>query len=161
MIQDAIAKALNDHVSVETSSAIAYLSMASWAEIQGLSGFAAHFKTEATGELNHMQQFITYLNNRDYQATFNAMPAPRSEWDSVEEVVAHAYEMEIELTTQINNLVAKAREHNDYFTEAFLNGFIPQQITDQAEAEELLKRVRMAKDGQGLLIIDQHLGAKG
>ena len=160
-LHDDIATALNDHVSIETHSALAYLSMASWAEVQGLSGFAAHFRREADGELNHMRQFITYLNDRDYQASFNDMPAPRSQWDSVADAVADAYAMEVTLTEQINGLVAKARERTDYFTEAFLNGFIPQQISDQAEAESLLKRVRMTSDGQGLLIIDQQIATAG
>ncbi|TVR13899.1 MAG: ferritin [Planctomycetota bacterium] len=160
LLDNTIAKALNDHVSVELAGSVSYLSMAAWADIEGLSGFASHFRKEAAGEYDHMNQFVAYLSDRDYQATFNAIPAPRSQWASVEEAMVHAYEMELDLTKRINDLVAQARAASDYFTEAFLAGFIPQQITDTAESEELLKRVRMAKDGQGILIIDQQIATQ-
>lgn len=155
-----IANALNDHVSVELAGSVSYLSMASWADVEGLTGFADHFRKEAAGEYDHMNQFVRYLNDRDFQATFNAIPAPRCEWASVEEAMAHAYEMEIDLTNRINKLVAQARSANDYFTEAFLAGFIPQQIADTAESEGLLKRVRMTNDGQGILLIDQQIASQ-
>ncbi len=152
-----ITEALNAHVSVEARSAFNYIAMASWADIKGLNGFAAHFRKEAEGEMSHMHQFIRYLNDMDFQATISDIPAPRSDWSDLREVVEEVYNQENDLTNAINNLVSLARDVQDHFTESFLVGFIPSQIEDTSVADDLRQRVAMTNDGQGLLFIDQEL----
>ncbi len=152
-----ITEALNAHVSVEATTAFNYITMASWADVRGLNGFAAYFRKEATGEMQHMHQFIRYLNDMDFQATIGDIPAPRHEWTDVRELVEDVYNQENALTQAINDLVSLARDVQDHFTESFLVGFIPSQIEDTASADNLRQRVAMTDSGQGILLIDQEL----
>ncbi|MCR9248043.1 MAG: ferritin [bacterium] len=156
-----LATELNEHVSLEARSAFVYYSMASWAETRGLSGFAAWFVKEAEGEFAHMRQFVDHLNDRGFQATFAALPAPPSEWESVQDVFESVAATEHELCERIESLIQLSHDRKDHFTGSFLQGFVPQQIADMAEADEILDRLRLAGgDGQGIILIDQELRSK-
>ncbi len=156
-----LAEKLNQHVSFEARSALAYFAMASWAEVRGLSGFAAWFRKEASGEIQHMEQFVRHLNDRGFQATFGAQPAPASSWESILEVFETVVELEHSLCEQIENLIELSHDRHDHFAGSFLQGFVPQQIADTAESDEILDRLRLVgKEGRGIILIDQELRAK-
>ena len=101
-----LAEKINEHVSLEARSAFAYFSMASWAEVRGLTGFAEWFRAEAAGEFSHMQQFVAHLNDRGYQATFGALPAPGSNWETVQDVFETVVELEHKLCAEIDSLIS-------------------------------------------------------
>lgn len=160
-IDSEVALALNEHVSLEAKSAFAYFAMASWAQVKGLSGFASWFRSEAEGELEHTRLFVDHLNDRGFQATFGNLPAPASEWSSIQAVFEQVTELEHALCDRIQALFELSHERRDHFTGSFLQGFVPQQIADMAEADEILDRLRIVgKDGQGVILIDQELRAK-
>ncbi|MBK8978478.1 MAG: ferritin [Planctomycetes bacterium] len=156
-----LAEALNDHVSVEARSSFLYFSMASWAEVRGLTGFSTWLRAEASGELAHMNQFVDHLNDRGFQATFQALPQPRAEWSDVTVMFEDVVAMEHELAGRIDALIQTSHDKRDHFTGSFLQQFVPQQIADMAEADEILDRLRIVgRDGQGVILIDQELRAR-
>ena len=77
-LNEEVAAALNEQICIESSAAFLYFSMASWASVRGLTGMAKWFRTEAAGELTHMGLFVDYLNDRDYQAKFSTIEAPKA-----------------------------------------------------------------------------------
>jgi ferritin len=157
-----MAHALNEHVSVEAKAAFMYYALASWAEVRGLNGFAKFFRGEAAGELNHMHQFVNYLTDRDFQATFGNLPAPPTDFETPLDVLEMVCEEEHKLCDQLDRLIELAHRHQDHLSDSFLHQFVPQQIADTSESNDILDRVRMVKnDGQGILLVDQELGAKG
>ena len=156
-----LARELNEHVSLEARSAFAYYAMASWAHTRGLTGFAAWFEGEAEGEMKHMRLFVDHLNDRGFQATFGDLPAPKSDWKSIQAVFENVTELEHRLCERIEALIELSHERRDHFTGSFLQGFVPQQIADMAEADEILDRLKIVgDDGQGHILIDQELRAK-
>jgi len=160
-INTELAEKLNQHVSLEAASAFQYFSMASWAEIRGLTGIAAWCRSEANGEMQHMLQFVDHLNDRGYQATFGSLESPRNEWDTVQALFEDVVGMEHQLCDRIESLIESSHSQRDHFTGSFLQSFVPQQIADTAEAEEILDRLKIVgKDGQGVILIDQELRAK-
>jgi ferritin len=156
-----LADRINEHVSFEGRSAFTYFAMASWAEVRGLSGFAEWFRREATGEIQHMQQFVSHLSDRGYQATFGTLPAPDSSWETIQDVFEMVVGLEHELCGQIESLIELSHSRRDHFTGSFLQGFVPQQIADTAEADEIRDRLALVgKEGRGIILIDQELRAK-
>ena len=156
-----LASALNEHVSLEARSGFAYYSMASWAEVRGLTGMAAWFRKEAEGEMAHMRQFVVHLNDRGHQATFSAFPEPVSTCESANDVFEDVVKLETELCEQIDRLIELSHDQRDHFTGSFLQSFVPQQIADMAEADEIRDRLKIVgTDGQGVILIDQELRAK-
>ena len=155
-----IARQLNEQITVEAQASFVYWSLASWADTQGLTGCANWFRAEAGGEMDHMHQFVQYLNDRGFQATFGTIEAPPTEFGSLLEVFEIVHDQEQRLTARINELIQTAQAKGDHITTSFLNGFIRQQLADEAASDEILQRIRLVgNDGQGLLLIDQELGS--
>jgi len=153
-----LAKELNEHVSLEAQSAFFYLSLASWAEVRGLTGFAQWFRGEADGELQHMRLFVSHLNDRGFQATYGDLPAPESSWETMQDLFERVVEVESRLCDKIESLIELSHSRRDHFTGSFLQGFVPQQIADMAKSDEISDRLKLVgDDGQGVLLIDQEL----
>lgn len=154
-----VAAALNEQVRIEASAAFLYFSMASWASVRGLSGMANWFRGEAQGELTHMSLFVKYLNDRDFQATFATIEAPRTTWENPVEAFAQVRTQEHELLQRIDDLIGVADKYHDHLTHGFLSQFVPEQIADTAEADDVHDRLMLVGgDGHGLILIDQELG---
>lgn len=156
-----LADRLNIHVTFEAQSAFSYFAMASWCEVRGLSGFAQWFRAEATGEIAHMEQFVSHLNDRGFQATFGEIPSAPTTWKTIQDVFEGVVKLEYGLCAQIEELIELSHGRRDHFTGSFLQGFVPQQIADTAEADEILDRLRLVgEEGRGVILIDQELRNK-
>jgi ferritin len=154
-----VAEALNEQIRIESSAAFLYFSMASWASVRGLSGMAKWLQGEAHGELTHMSMFVKYLNDRDYQAKFATIEAPRANWENPIEAFDMVRTQEHHLLQRMNDLIDVADKHNDHLTHSFLTQFVPEQIADTAEADDVHDRLMLVGgDGHGLILIDQELG---
>ena len=158
-LDKAVAESLNEQIKIEASAAFLYFSLASWANVRGLTGMASWFRGEAQGELTHMNLFVDYLNDRDYQAKFGTIESPTSEWGSPIEAFDMVRTQEHILLQRMNDLIDLADKHNDHLTHSFLTQFVPQQIADTAEADDVHDRLMLVGgDGHGLILIDQELG---
>ena len=62
--------ALNDQIKKEASSSQYYLSMASWAENNGLNGTAKFMYTHADEERFHMLKLVKFVNERGGKQLF-------------------------------------------------------------------------------------------
>lgn len=158
-LNEEVAAALNEQICIEASAGFLYFSMASWASVRGLTGMAKWFRGEAHGELTHMNLFVDYLNDRDYQAKFATIEAPASDWESPIAAFDLVRTQEHTLLQRMNDLIDLADKHNDHLTHSFLTQFVPQQIADTAEADDVHDRLMLVGgDGHGLILIDQELG---
>ena len=101
---------------------------------------AKWFRTEAAGELTHMGLFVDYLNDRDYQAKFSTIEAPASDWDNPVAAFDQVRSQEHKLMQRMNDLIDLADKHNDHLTHSFITQFVPQQIADSAEADDVHDR---------------------
>ena len=58
----------------------------------------------------------------------------------------------------MNDLIDMADKHNDHLPHSFMTQFVPHQIPDTAEADDLHVRLSIVGgDGHGLILIDQEL----
>ena len=157
-LHDEVANALNEQICIEASAGFLYFSMASWASVRGLTGMAKWFRGEAAGELTNMNLFVDYLNDRDYQAKFATIEAPACYWDSPIAAFDMVRTQEHTLLQRMNDLIDMADKHNDHLTHSFMTQFVPQQIADTAEADDIHDRLSLVGgDGHGLILIDQEL----
>src|SRR6187200_3709020 len=77
-ISTEMAKAVNDQISYEASSANAYIAIGSWCERTGYDGSAAFFFEQAAEENGHMLKLIHYLNGVGAEAIIPAIEKPPS-----------------------------------------------------------------------------------
>ena len=68
--------ALNDQIKKEASSSQYYLSMASWAESNGLNGTANFMYTHSDEERFHMLKLLKFVNERGGRAQVPQLEKP-------------------------------------------------------------------------------------
>ncbi len=158
MLKEEMEKALNEQVKWELYSAYLYLAMAAYFEDQGLEGFAHWMKAQCAEEIMHAMKFYKFIFERDGRVILEEIPAPPKYWQSTEEVIAHAYKHEQEVTARINKLMSLTKQREDYATEGFLQWFIEEQVEEEASFKSLLNKIKLIKnDPQGLFYLDNEL----
>ncbi len=161
MISEKVAKLLDEQVGKEIASAYLYLSMASYLDAEDLLGFAHWMKVQAKEELGHAMKIYHYLYERGAKVNLPAIEQPKTQWSSVQEVFEHTYEHERKVTESIHNIYTAAKEANDYGTLEFLGWFVKEQVEEEANAEQILRKIRKLKGSpMGLYMLDKELGSR-
>jgi len=161
MLSEKMQEALNVQINKELYSAYLYLSMAAWCESVNLSGFAGWMTTQAREEVSHAEKFFGYLNERGGRVLLRPVEGPPTEWGSVLEVFEQVLEHERLVTGLINGLVKLARSEDDYATEAFLQWFVTEQVEEEATADGVVERLKLAGEkGSGLFMLDREMGTR-
>jgi len=161
MLDRKLLKMLNEQLNREIYSGYLYWSMASWFDANNLKGFAHWMKKQAEEEINHAKKFYEYINDRQEKVEMLPVEAPKSSWSSPLEVFEDTFAHEQKVTEMINSLVDAAREANDHATFEFLQWFVKEQVEEEANAEEVVQKLRFAGDSPSvILMLDQALGSR-
>lgn len=165
MLSKKVTDALNKQIEMEAASSQYYLAMASWAETQGLKGIAAFLYRQSDEERMHMLKLIKFINERGAHALVPSLKQPPANFKSISKVFAEVLHHEVEVTTEINYLVDITLKEKDYTTHNFLQWYVAEQIEEEAQARDLVDKLRLiGEDKGGLYLFDrdlQTLGAGG
>lgn len=158
MIQAKMNAHLNDQINEEYFSSYLYLAMAGWFESKTLKGFAHWMKIQVREEQAHAMKFFEYLHDAGGVVELKAIAAPKKEWATplaaFEESLAH----EKHITARIYMLLEAAMAEKDYATVAMLQWFVNEQVEEEANATEILEKLKMIGDSKGgLLYLDKEL----
>ena len=157
-MEESLLEALQQHLTMERCASAAYFANSIWFAERELRGFSQYFKQESLNEQSHAGIFADYLLARGQTVILQDIPAPRQSWDSVEEVMAAAFQMEADVTSSLHQLYAIAERSSDMRTTVFLDPTIDSQTNSENEFAHLLGRVQFAKnDASAILIIDGEL----
>lgn len=158
MLTKTIEKALNAQIEVENFSSQYYLSMASWAETEGLNGVANFLYRQSDEERMHMLKLVRYVNERGGRAEISALEKPPKKFESVQLVFKTVLEQEITVTTQINNVVDLCLQEKDYATHNFMQWYVSEQIEEEGLARLILDKLNLiGNDKGGLYLFDRDL----
>ena len=155
-------EAINKQINAELYSAYLYLSMAAYFESTNLSGFAKWMEVQAQEEKQHAMKLYHYVIERGGRVILDAIQKPQSEWKSPLDVFEAVYAHEKHVTELIYNLMDVAKSEKDYATEVMLQWFVKEQVEEEANASNILERIKMVKDSvNGILQYDKILGKRG
>ena len=161
MLSKQMEESLNKQINAELYSAYLYLSMAACFDSISLDGFSHWMKLQAKEETEHAYKIYGYVYERGGSVILEAINKPPTKWDSPLAVFEDAYKHEQKVSEMINNLVAMAREEKDYATENFLQWFVEEQVEEEANADEVVQKLKMVKDSRnGLFMMDGKLGQR-
>ena len=161
MISTKMAKAINDQINRELYSAYLYLAMAAYFEDQSLKGFANWFKIQYQEEVEHAMKFFGYLCDQGARMELQAIDKPPADFKSPLAVFEQSYKHEQFVTKNIYALVDLAIKEGDHATNSFLNWYVDEQVEEEANASEIVARIKLAGASQGaLLYIDKELGKR-
>ena len=158
MLKEVIEKALNHQIVLEAQSSQFYLSMASWAETQGLNGTAEFLYEHSDEERMHMLKLVRFVNERGGHAIVPALTKPQETFESLEDIFTKLLEHEIYVSEEINKLVHICLQNQDYTTHNFLQWFVSEQIEEEALARTVMDKIKMiGADKGGLYLFDRDI----
>ncbi|HBK72566.1 MAG TPA: ferritin [Flavobacteriaceae bacterium] len=158
MLSTKIEKSLNNQIKIEAESSQIYLAMASWAEVQGLSGVATFMYVQSDEERDHELKLVRYINERGGHAKISALVAPSIEFGSFKEMFKTLLEHEIFVSQSINKLVDITLKEKDYATHNFLQWYVAEQIEEEAQARTILDKINLiGNDKGGLYLFDNDI----
>lgn len=162
MISEKMTAALNEQINKELFSAYLYLAMGAYCTDEGLSGFGKWFAGQAKEEVEHAMKFVHYMDEQGARVEYEAIAKPPKTYKSVVEVFEQTVKHEEAVTRSIYGLVDLAIEEKDHATQSFLKWFVDEQVEEEASVRDILTKLNMIGDkGQGLIMMDVHMGKRG
>ena len=160
MLSQNMESALNAQIRIEAESSQVYLSMASFAEVQGFEGVASFMYKHSDEERMHMLKLIKYVNERGGHATISDLVEPPKEFGSFKEMFKKLFEHEVKVSKSINDLVHICLQEQDYATHNFLQWYVAEQIEEEALARTILDKINLIGDDKGgLYLFDRDVQA--
>jgi ferritin len=158
MLQSNIENALNNQIRIEAESSQIYLSMACWAEVQGLEGVAQFMFAQSDEERQHMLKLVKYVNERGSHANITELKAPKTKFGTFKEMFEELYQHELFVSNSINELVHITLGEKDYATHNFLQWYVAEQIEEEAQAKTILDKINLiGEDRGGLYLFDRDI----
>ena len=91
MIKPKVEKAINKQINAEMWSGYLYLSMSSWFQSKGLSGFANWMWIQAREEMSHAMRLYQHVIERGGRVLFDAIDKVPNDWKSPQHVFEETY----------------------------------------------------------------------
>ena len=161
MLNEKIAKLLNEQVNKELYSGYLYLDFANYYAAEGLDGFEHWYEVQAQEERDHAMMMRRYLIDNGFRVTFDAIAKPDKKFGDTTAPLKAGFEHEQYVTSLINNIYAEAFAIKDFKTMQFLDWFIKEQGEEEKNAEDMIKKMELfGHDSKGLYALNQELAAR-
>jgi ferritin len=161
MLKKSVEDALNKQLNAELYSSYLYLAMAAYMETLSMKGFAHWLRLQSKEELAHGMKFYDYLIEAGGTVKLAAIDAPKTSWKSAGAVFDQVYAHEQKVTGLIHGLMDLAIKEKDHATTGFLSWFVKEQVEEEANASEIVAKVKTIGDIPGHLFwLDHELGKR-
>ncbi len=161
MLKSKVEKAINKQINAEMWSGYLYLSMSSYFESIGLTGFANWMWIQAREEMTHAMRLYHHVIERGGRVLFDAIDKVPNEWHSPQHVFEETYKHEQKVTKLIEDLVDIAEKEKDRATHNMLQWFIEEQVEEESSADEILQKIKLiGQNGNGIFMLDRELAQR-
>jgi ferritin len=135
---------LNEQLGSEFGAHLQYVSVATYYDGLTMPQLADFFYRQGGEERDHAMMMIKYIVDSDEFVHIPAVSAPVSEFANVIEPVELALAQERRVQQEVHELLAIARETNDYASEQFMQWFVKEQVEEIARMSDLVTVVKRA-----------------
>ncbi|MHC4295422.1 MAG: ferritin [Planctomycetota bacterium] len=161
MISEKMQDALNGQINEEMYSSYLYLQMSGWFEAINLPGFANWMYVQSQEETVHAMKIFRYLTERGGKVALQEIKAPPQKWAGPLAAFEAAYAHEQHISRCFTKLTALARELADNAAEIFLQWYVTEQVEEEANADEIVKKLNLMADAPGgMFMLDRELAAR-
>lgn len=161
MLSTKLQDLINEQINKEFYSAYLYLAYSNYCEDLGLDGFSNWYEIQAKEECDHAMLFRKFLMDNGVKVKLDKIEKPSFTLNTVFDVLDSGLKHERYVTKLINNIYEVAFEEKDYKTMQFLDGFIKEQVEEEKNAEDLMKKLSLfGNDSKGLYLLNQELGSR-
>lgn len=155
LISDRLEQRMNEQIGHEFHAKLQYLNIAAYFDAEDLPQLAAFFYRQANEEDMHAMKFVHYIVDAGGQVRIPSMGQPKFDYSSAQEAVQLSLDWEMEVTSQINELMDLATRENDHIAQEFLRWFETEQLEEVSTMEKLLNTVERA--GENMLWVEDFL----
>lgn len=161
MLNEKVAKLLNEQITKELYSAYLYLDFSVYYEAEGLDGFSNWYMVQAQEERDHAMLFLKYLQLNGEKVSLGAVDQPDATLDSLMAPLKEGLKHEQYVTALINDIYAEAYAAKDFRTMQFLDWFVKEQLEEEKSAEDMIKKMELfGNDSKGLYSLDAEHAAR-
>ncbi len=161
MLSNKMAAELNKQIQYELYSGHLYIAMAAYCDSKDLAGFANFFIIQEKEERFHAMKIYKYLVDQGNDVKIYGLDEPEAEYTSMEHLFDSSWKHEQFVSSRFNDLMAIAKEENDFATQNFLQWFIGEQVEEEASMLTILKKIKLVDgNGHGMLMLDNELAAR-
>ena len=152
---------LYQHLTMERNANVQYFSMSLWFQERDLNGFSSFFLKESKEELEHTYKFTDYLIARGQNVLLSELVKPNQQWESIQDLIAFAFNMETDLTISLQQLYAISERTSDIRTNVFLDPIVESQIKSEDDFAHILGKVKFSGENpSAILLVDEYLSRK-
>lgn len=160
-LPETLADALNQQVTVELASSIAYIQLQAYFAAEDLPGMAHWMEVQAGEEREHADKLIQHIVARGGLVRIGDIESPDDDVKSPLAAFQAALAQERKVSESIRELYRLATEIGDIDSIPLLQWFVAEQIEEEASAGEIIAHLeRAGNDGSMLLILDRALGER-
>ena len=116
---------------------------------------------QAKEEMLHAEKFYNFIQERNGKVVLEQIEKPQTDWASPLAAFENSLEHELFITASINELVDAALEEKDHATNIFLQWFVTEQIEEESNSTEIIRKLKLMKDAPGgMYMLDKELAAR-
>ena len=161
VINEKVQNVLNAQINKEFYSAYLYLAMSAFFDEIGLYGFANWTKVQAKEEVDHGMILFDYIIERDGIVKLEQIDSPDRAFENPLQVFEKILEHEKFVTESINCVAQMSHEECDLATRHFINWYISEQVEEEANARDVIDRLKMFGDDRtSLYLLDKEMGQR-
>ena len=161
MLNEKVKRLLNEQITKEFYSAYLYLDFSVYYEAEGLDGFANWYMIQAQEERDHAMLFLKYLQMCGEKVELGAIDKPDKKYEKLMDPLKAGLEHEQYVTSLINGIYGAAYEVKDFRTMQFLDWFVKEQLEEEKNAEDMIKKMELfGGDSKGLYSLDSEYAAR-
>ncbi|MEM1004615.1 MAG: ferritin [Pseudomonadota bacterium] len=158
MSNPSTATVVNDLMNGELRAAHLYWQAGAWCVERNLDGCSELLLSHADEELTHMKKMLGYLVDCEWPIHFQALPEPKVETESVQDLFQIILDHEKKVTDGINAAVKAAQAADDHSTFEFLQWFVMEQREEIKTFQSIIDRIKLIGDGpHSLYYIDKEV----
>ena len=152
ILKPAVVDAMNKQIQSEFAASAQYIAIAVYFDDMSLPELANFFFRQSEEEREHAMKFVHFLLETGEKPIIPGLPDMVNEFSSPADAVQFALDQEIEVTNQINNIMAIAKKDDDFSSQTFLQWFVTEQVEEVDSMSTLLQTINHS--GGALLLVE-------
>lgn len=149
---------VTDQINFELESAYLYLSMSTWFADNGYPGSAKWMEKQAHEETEHGMKMAHYLQEVNVRVLLRPIAGVPTDFPGFMEVFKLSLEHEKKVTVRIHKIYEAATEAKDYALAGLYQGFIHEQVEEEANLVDIITRLEKVPTPIGIMMMDDRLG---
>jgi ferritin len=132
---------MNYRIQQEELSSRIYRAMAVYLDFMGYTGSAKLYYKYADEEMVHAKKAYEYLLDLDLLPNVPPLDSPDQNFTSLPDIIKKAYDHEMDVTNQCNDLAKAALAENDFMTTQLAQWYLTEQTEEISKSSLLMNRV--------------------